>query len=1642
MGSGVASPQAERRQVRSSPPAPHGADGGLTDTVQEEAGLPRYLDTQNPVVTQPVDSSRAHAARSAAPAAASSDPLATAMEEGGRQMQTLAEATRPKPATVDSRRGATAPSADPGHTPAESATQTPTQLEDRSTPEATGQAAERRAGGGGEGGEDAGGTSDGSAEGAPGGASAAAGGAGNGAGGAGGGTGRGAGGGPGRGAGGHAGGGSASAMTTPGGETATGQDAGTPDGAAPSLDDLGLGDLSLIDTELAEHQRWGAAAAHVGAAGSEQRAAFVLEQAGSGFLTGAGSGLGTALAIGVGTRLASKAVPVLGPILGAGVALHGLITGWDATAESVSKFGEGNDTYEVLANSIDAISQIINVVTGVLNIINSVVSVVEIAAGVVAAGGAVATVLTLGAAAPVVGIALEVVATCQDISEGLTIVTEVLDEVNQLILQPSVTLFRALHSFTSQADPRDVETQGQALSAAAAQSGGSLGGMIGGKLAHVGGGNRPAAKEEEPPPRHETPPAPSEPPAVHFDEPPTAARPGGGESGGAGSAQPHGEAARIVPPGQSPATPHADTVPPSGPPATLRSPGVEPPPPQSSLPPELRPTVPAEAPGGPAPEPRQAPVLPPEVEPGHPGTPTQPPGRPAIPPPPNPGAPEPQIPGPPGVPRIEPPNPAWGPEPVVTPDVFEPTVRPPAVEETPRQAASTPPAPRRITEDQTPPPESVAPAAPEPAKQYGPIDERSFADLQADVDALSNSPLGEHIAAQTMAPMQDVPRDTTRSKQAVHDAAYDDIRNNRPAGHGAEGIEDQHWMKVKDATIKASAGTDPATVEAINANRSPLNARTEGESTLLLTTQGVPDSELPGGNRGTRFFMGDEPMGRPAQPASPTNEAIPAEPGAVGGPRLPAGAKQNRAEHKFADARLIPAEAEKIQAARARAGLPPLDDVQLARAAGEQARYRMEGVPSTDLAQNPTKPWSGEVISRPTEPMQLELQPKDPLARRDWRRAMRQRAPESPSAVEPAAMPAATTPTQQEAFHFAQPAATATTAVGPEPSTTSPRPDVESSTPRPVAAGDETRAQATRSERPLTDEEFAAYRDRLIAKGVPPEKITRGDFTAFYPDGKGGGHVTIGPDVNPLPEAQRPTNLANPANADIDVESALSHESIGHREAELAGQARADPHLEEAQASVRASLLDPDLTPEQRRTLLADSAAHLRGRDNSETVYMWTERYEKPRERRAPRMPNQLRPQDQLPSVIVDREALGMESPPAAPRPAEPGPHPRVPTSVQRPERGASPPAPAPQAPSASISTAAGRVAAMTPAAPNSSASPDAGPQTPTLGTRLRQAGELFRPHVFGIGDPAAPKPEEVEAQQRAQFTADNQPAKGVERVNPDYPPPPGTPQQVEAMQQEISRLLAARAQAEAEAEHQDGRGQQCVANEGSIQQTINDTTHGITAAQAHQQSVAAHDAANQTQQQRQQESQSLVAGYPSKATGLAVLSVPLAAWQGFTSLASHLPGDAGTKMLQMNEDANKMQSAFVDMGAQMLGIDGQQPARQSELHRDAGRLDATATQAQGSQTDLHTAQAGAQGVQQANNAAKSEAFILRDNATQRGQQLGDQANKKQEQAKTLSEQMKAWAVAHKAARQQAIEATKQRLLAQGKVNVRTGEHG
>lgn len=289
------------------------------------------------------------------------------------------------------------------------------------------------------------------------------------------------------------------------------------------------------------------------------------------------------------------------------------------------------------------------------------------------------------------------------------------------------------------------------------------------------------------------------------------------------------------------------------------------------------------------------------------------------------------------------------------------------------------------------------------------------------------------------------------------------------------------------------------------------------------------------------------------------------------------------------------------------------------------------------------------------------------------------------------------------------------------------------------------------------------------------------------------------------------------------------------------------------------------------------------------------------------------------------------------------------------------------------------------------------------------------------------------EATHRARFTPDNQPAEGVERVNPQYPPPPATPAQIVAMQNEIMNLLTVRVAAEQEAQREGERLDRCVGNQGPIAQTVADTTAGISGVQAHDAAVARRAAVNQEQQQRQQESQSLAAGYPSRAAGFAVLTVPLRAWEGFTSLASHLPGRAGAEMLRMNTEAQQLQEAFGQMAAKMLGVDSAGPSNAQRLQDDQGRLQATGEEAQRSEKRLETASAGAQGLQQANEEALAEATDRRNTATGRAQESGDAAEAREKQADTLAERLRAWAGQHAEARRKAIEETTNRLRSKGR---------
>jgi hypothetical protein len=329
---------------------------------------------------------------------------------------------------------------------------------------------------------------------------------------------------------------------------------------------------------------------------------------------------------------------------------------------------------------------------------------------------------------------------------------------------------------------------------------------------------------------------------------------------------------------------------------------------------------------------------------------------------------------------------------------------------------------------------------------------------------------------------------------------------------------------------------------------------------------------------------------------------------------------------------------------------------------------------------------------------------------------------------------------------------------------------------------------------------------------------------------------------------------------------------------------------------------------------------------------------------------------------------------------------------------------------------------------------PGGGPQAQIPGGTLTRGSTPLTRHAVPRGDlgDGVPMADTPRGPYRAQYTVGRRPITGVERVNPNYPEPPGTPQQIAAIQDQIVNLLAARAQAEQAETQMTAQEQRHQANQAPLEEAVQETAGAIPAAQAHQGAVARREQANLEQQQRQQEAQGLIAGYPSRAAGLAALSVPLAGFERFTRYASVLPGDVGRAMIRMNNDATKLQQAFAQMAATMVSQNEAQSARRQELQGDQEHLQQINEQAQTSEQDLQLANEGVEGLQQENERRLGQATEARVEAADQKAELDEAVSVRQQQTRDLAEQLRVWANEHKAAREAAIQVTRQRLQAQG----------
>jgi hypothetical protein len=1293
-------------------------------------------------------------------------------------------------------------------------------------------------------------------------------------------------------------------------------------GSDDLLSGLQTGEVALIDTELAEHQRWGAALERVGTAQSLERAEFVAEAAGGGLLGGLASGAAMGMGMGLVGRAAARFIPIpgVGGILSGAMSVYGLASrDWSATGATISNFGEGASTYETLANSIAAIADIIDVVSNVLGVVEGIVGVLQIAVYAITAGAGIATVLTLGAAGPILAAALSAAETLTTIALALGVVTTALDLINAGILQPAVLLFRALHAFTSEADPREVEAQGADIGTAAGAIGGVVGGAIGARGAAVGGRPRTNAGD-----------APNTRP--HADTPVPAA-------GG------NGPLVRVE-------MPRIDA---DGPSVRVEAPRVD-----------IDVGAPTAATGA---------------------------SRPAIRPPANPDAPVPDIPATPRVPEIAP-TPDYGPEPSSIPrvDPFAPTQRPSRAAVDPLAPTERPSAPPSRRDSPEPDSTSEQLSLPYPARQPPP---RGFVDPdnpQLHSNHLYGQPISretrarlgqnvqaDHVIAQgkmrsmmgsdyDIRPQVEAPRTgqlalpgvgspqaTPRNYQnrfggesssalpvRPQDAAnWSQVEGhlnqpvnvtNLPPGYGIRRDSNGNIVALPrnrgtavDAEATALHIDDQGLIQPGSrgsADGSENISHVQGSLTVLAETGRISDSEaLPHTQATFRDRQADVPeiarLRAQDGPRSHSTDLI--------DPSV-----QSRRRSGYED-----------QAAVDRAWLDQTGRAFQTRRMGERSSVPHEDVhgrPILDAAGQPRMVPLVDGQNRRVESV------ADRLAE-----IQRQEGRPVTDLPDAATLDAQLDAAWGETFEL--PASS--------PSRRVETPDTSGQTAMPWGESSLPANPRTRGGEQLSldvGQSSAIASGEASSMGGGATRLPGGNDSGSA--GSGGGDGPMGPPIIPTPTL-----------------------SVG-----------------DSTSAATTALLAP--VSDMSASRLTDSTIEPASRSEANTR---STQSEQPTTEHTPQTTDSTN--STVPSASPSSPISASQTLKIAGRAGRQG---RINEANRNQEQGQE----------------------------DQQESPTA-PQQPGLATQL---GQLFVPQAFAPEGDASTQQQREDAY-RDRFAEDAQAGNiNVERVNPDYPPPPGTPQQLEAIQQEIENILAARAQAEQAEAEMESQEQVLETDQTPIQQAIDGADGGITAVQAHQEAVTRRGQSNQEQQQRQQETGGLVSGYPSRAAGLATLTIPLDIFAGFTSLGSHLPGDAGAKMREMNQDAVEIQNAFTQMGVAMVSQEEAQPERQTELSGQQSRIEATDAEATATNQSIEQSRQDGQVLQQENEAQLAGAKLAKSEASDQGRILDEATATKQTQADSLTEQLQAWAVSHKATRHEAIEATAAQLEADGYVVLEKNE--
>jgi hypothetical protein len=287
----------------------------------------------------------------------------------------------------------------------------------------------------------------------------------------------------------------------------------------------------------------------------------------------------------------------------------------------------------------------------------------------------------------------------------------------------------------------------------------------------------------------------------------------------------------------------------------------------------------------------------------------------------------------------------------------------------------------------------------------------------------------------------------------------------------------------------------------------------------------------------------------------------------------------------------------------------------------------------------------------------------------------------------------------------------------------------------------------------------------------------------------------------------------------------------------------------------------------------------------------------------------------------------------------------------------------------------------------------------------------------------------------RSAIKAHNEPV--VKHVNPNYAPPPCSPEQITLIQKDILQALEARARAEKISDAMIKQQKHHKENETPITQMGKATDKQITAAEAHQEAVARRSETNGKMQGQEKAVDGLVDSYPQKADGLDTIKGLMRGFSKFTHLGYDLPdwdslATVKSCIIHMDGDTRRFLHQLDQMDQEMKAQQASKDGRKEQLGSDAKLLTDTGQKASDSKDSLEDAKDTTDQLDKDNKARLDEATKMHQGANSNAQALENDADQKKKKAESMAAALDEWAQNHRKTRLDALKQTQASLEAQG----------